>query len=122
VDANCLAAQSGTAYWSFVDYVHAHGSDISGDKKPETAFTNLDKTATDVGEVQKVNLDVLKACIAKQDTTAIQASLALGRSLKVDSTPTLFINGEKLDGAVPEDQLWKVIDRALAAEGVPAAK
>ena len=27
--------------------------------------------------------------------------------------------GERIDGAVPESQLWAVIDRALRDEGVP---
>ena len=123
VDANCLAAQSEAGYWNFVDYVHAHGAEVTGtDKKPETAFATLDRLATDEGTRQKVNLDGLKACVTKQDQTAVQASMEQGRKLDVGSTPTLYINGEKLDGAVPEDQLWKVIDRALAAQAVPAAK
>lgn len=124
VDANCLLAQSEAGYWNFVDYAHTHGTDITGDKKPETAFAGLDRQATDEGARQKVNLDELKACLAKQDTTAILASIDQGHALKVEPTPTLFINGEKVEGAIPEDQLWQVIDRAMAAEGVtpPAAK
>jgi len=119
VDANCLAAQSDTGYWDFVDYAHAHGADITGkDNKPEPAFAMLDKQATDEGTLQKVNLDVLKACIAKQDLAAIQASVAEGRALDVKATPTLFINGQLVDGAIPEDQLWNVIDSALTAEGI----
>jgi protein-disulfide isomerase len=123
VDANCLLAQSETGYWNYVGYVHAHGSDISGaDKKPETAFAALDKLVTDEGAQQKVNLDGLKACVAKQDTAAIDASVSLGHSLHVEPTPTLFINGEKVEGALPKEQLWGVIDRAMAAAGVPPAK
>ncbi len=118
VDANCLMAQSETGYWNFVDYAHTHGDEIAPDKKAETAFAVLDKRATDEGALQKVNLDVLKACLAQQDTTAIQASIDQGKALKVEPTPTLFINGEKVEGAIPEDQLWQVIDRALAAAGV----
>jgi len=29
----------------------------------------------------------------------------------------VFIDGERVDGAVPEEQLWMVIDRALRAAG-----
>jgi protein-disulfide isomerase len=123
VDANCLATQNGTAYWNFVDYVHAHDAEIYGpDRKTEVATANLDKAATDEGTRQKVNLDTLKACIAKQDTAPVQASMNEGQALRVEATPTLFINGEKVDGAQPEENLWKVIDRALAASGAPAAK
>jgi len=34
---------------------------------------------------------------------------------KVQATPTLFVNEEKLEGAVPYDQLSKAIDRAIAS-------
>ncbi len=30
VDANCLAAQSGEVYWTYVDYLHSHGQEITG--------------------------------------------------------------------------------------------
>jgi predicted DsbA family dithiol-disulfide isomerase len=78
----------------------------------------LDKIATDEGAKQKVNPDTLKACLAKQDTTGVEASIAQGRALNIGATPTLFINGEKLGGALPKDQLWKVIDRELTVEGI----
>jgi protein-disulfide isomerase len=122
VDSNCLAMQSVDGYWNLVDYIHAHGTDISPDKKPETAFANLDKLATDEGARQKINLDTLKGCLTRQDTTAVQASMDEARALHVQATPTLFINGEKLDGALPEEQLWKSIDRALAEAAAPQAK
>src|SRR5580658_6524331 len=30
VDANCLAAQSGDVYWTYVDYLHSHADEITG--------------------------------------------------------------------------------------------
>jgi predicted DsbA family dithiol-disulfide isomerase len=39
-------------------------------------------------------------------------------SLKVEGTPALFIDGERIDGALPQEQVWMVIDRALRAAGV----
>jgi protein-disulfide isomerase len=122
VDANCLAAQSDAGYWDFLGYVHTHGADISGDKKPETAFTALDKKAADEGVQQKVNLEQLNACVAKQDTATIQTSIGQGHALKVEPTPTLFVNGEKIEGALPKEQLWSVIDRAMTAAGVTPPK
>jgi hypothetical protein len=38
--------------------------------------------------------------------------------LKIDSTPTLFVNGERIVGAIPREQVWAVIDRALRAQGI----
>jgi predicted DsbA family dithiol-disulfide isomerase len=48
----------------------------------------------------------------------VRASIKEGDALGVDGTPTLFINGERLSGALPESQVWLSIDRALKAEGV----
>ena len=59
----------------------------------------------------------LEACLTKQDTAAIDASKKVGEALNIDSTPTLFINGDKIDGAVPLEFIYKVIDNALIAAG-----
>ncbi|MDI3254558.1 MAG: thioredoxin domain-containing protein [Bacillota bacterium] len=119
VDANCLAAQSPTAYWSYVDYLHTHGEDISGPQRdPAKSAATLDKLARDEGQRSKLDSGKLDACLAKQDDSVVRASMKEGDALGVDGTPTLFINGERLSGALPEEQLWMAIDRALAAEGV----
>ena len=39
-------------------------------------------------------------------------------ALKVDGTPALFIEGERVTGAQPLPLLWAAIDRALRAQGV----
>jgi protein-disulfide isomerase len=43
--------------------------------------------------------------------------MAEGDKLGVDSTPTLFINGERFTGAVPEQELRSVLNRALTDSG-----
>jgi predicted DsbA family dithiol-disulfide isomerase len=40
-----------------------------------------------------------------------------GEALGVEATPTLFVNGEKLDGARPIGELRAVLDRALEQAG-----
>ena len=59
----------------------------------------------------------LNACIAKQDETQVRASRKEADDLEIDGTPALFVDGERINGAVPEDQVWQVIDRALKAVG-----
>jgi protein-disulfide isomerase len=118
IDANCLADQSGTAYWSFVDYVHGHGDEISGpDRDVAKASATLDRLAREQGARDKVDASKLDACLKKQDNGAVLASMQEADHLNIDGTPTLFINGERISGAQPIDQVWKVIDRALEAEG-----
>ncbi len=118
VDANCLADQSGAVYWTYVDYLHAHGDEITGsDRNLQKSFAALDRIARQEGTVGKLDETKLNGCIAKQDETRIRASLKEADALGLDGTPELFVNGERINGAVPEDQLWAVIDRALRAQG-----
>lgn len=125
VDVNCLGAQSEKGYWNLVDYIHGHASDVGADPKDAKADKTLarandqlDKLTKEQGEFQKADMPKLEACLTKQDTAAIDASKKVGEALNIDSTPTLFINGDKIDGAVPLDFLFGEIDDALKAEGV----
>lgn len=43
----------------------------------------------------------------------IQTEIAEGRERGVESTPTLFINGERINGAIPFDQLKTLIQIQL---------
>ena len=118
VDANCLADQSGTVYWTYVDYLHEHGDEITGpDRNLQKSYAALDRVARQEGTLGKLDGAKLNACIAKQDETPIRAELKEASALGLDGTPELFVNGERINGAVPEDQLWAVIDRALRAQG-----
>jgi protein-disulfide isomerase len=118
IDANCVGAQSGTGYWNLVDYIHAHAGEIGGDEKTLVkANEMLDSLARDEGKRQKVNQDSLSACLTKQDDTAVKASMKEGEVLGVDSTPALFINGEKVEGALPLEDVYRMIDSALIASG-----
>lgn len=125
VDVNCLATQSPTAYWNMVDYVHGHASDIGADPKDEKAdktlpraTEQLDAIAREQATAQHLDVAALDACLKKQDTATIEASKKLGVTLGVDSTPALFINGDKIDGAVPIAFIFQVIDDALRAQNV----
>ncbi len=119
VDANCLAAQSTPAYWGYVDYLHVHGQDVTGpDRDLKKSDATLDKLARTQGEVSKVDLTKLDACIAKQDESAVRAEMKQADSLGIQQTPTVYVNGEMLAGAMPTQALWAIIDRALTSEGI----
>ena len=118
VDANCLAAQSGDAYWNYVDYVHGHGQEITGqDHDKAKSFAALDRIARQEATLGKLDQASLDACITKQDETAVKASAKLADDLGIEGTPVLFVNGERITGALPQEQVWMAIDRALRAEG-----
>ena len=118
VDANCLAAQNGDAYWDFADYIHANKAEV--DSKPVAArFDAIDKMTILQG--QKHNLDTakLQSCVKAQNEDAVRASMKEADGLGVNGTPALFINGRKIDGAVPIAEVRAALDAALKDAGEP---
>ena len=105
VDANCLAAQNADAYWDFADSTHANRQAMNAEKGLDNQFAELDRDA--MAEAAKFHLDVakLQACIKDQKQEAVRASMKEGEALGVDGTPTMFVNGQKVDGARSADEL-----------------
>jgi predicted DsbA family dithiol-disulfide isomerase len=60
----------------------------------------------------------LLACVKAQDDKTVRASIREGDALGVSATPMMFVNGQKIDGAVPPETLRTVLDRALKDAGV----
>jgi protein-disulfide isomerase len=119
VDANCLATQSGDVYWKFVDYLHSHGEEVNGENRDQAkSFAALDRIARQQGTLGKLDAAKLDACLAKQDETQVRASASEAEKLRIEGTPALFVDGERIDGALPQEQVWMVIDRALRAQGI----
>jgi protein-disulfide isomerase len=121
IDSNCLAAENPSGYWTMVDYIHAHASDFGGADhslaKANEALDNLALAQAKTDKTDKIKTDVIAACIAKQDATVINASRKEAATLGVEATPALFINGERIEGALPIEYIYRVIDSALVAAG-----
>ncbi len=116
IDASCLAAQhNDDAYWDFADYVHAHQAEITGD--PANV---LDKLTLERGYKYNLRVEELQECMREQSDTAVRQSSKDAYLVGVRAVPTLFINGEKLRGELPAQQLRGAIDRALRALGEAA--
>jgi protein-disulfide isomerase len=120
VNANCLAAQNKDAYWDFADYMHANQAEVNSEKTHDAQFAALDRIALAQGQKHNLDGSKLQACIKAQQDDAVKASVHEGEALGVEATPTMFVNGEKVDGALPIGDLRAVLDRALVQAGVPA--
>src|ERR1700758_5892601 len=118
VDANCLAAQNNDAYWDFVDYLHGNQNVVNGAQGHDAQLALIDRAALMQGQQRNLDLAKLPACVKGQDDSAIKASLHEGDSVGVTATPTLFVNGEEMDGALPIAELRAVLNRALTQAGV----
>jgi len=119
VDANCLGSQNADAYWEFADYVHANQPEFNSQKGHEAQFAALDQLT--LQQAQKHGLDSAKiqTCVQVQNEEAINASRKEGEAIGVDSTPAMFVNGQKVDGALPIEEIRAILDSALEQAGVP---
>jgi len=119
VDAGCLAAQNGDAYWDFADYIHANKQEVDGEKTPGARLEAVDKMAMLQGQKHSLDVSRLQSCLKAQNEDTVRASMKEADSLGVNATPTLFINGQKIDGAVPIDEVRAALDTALRDAGQP---
>ena len=118
VDADCLAEQNQDVYWKYVDYLHTHAQEVTGeDRDVAKSHAALDRIAREQSAAGKLDSQKLDACIAKQDDSRVKESLKEANVLGLEGAPALFVNGERINGAVPEEQVWMAIDRALRAAG-----
>ena len=104
--ADCVGRTSDPAFWKFLDSVYGAQSDITA--------SNADEKLTSLADGAGVKGSEIAACAAKPETESrVQHSVALGTTLDVNSTPTIFINGRKLTaGGIPYEVLQKLADFA----------
>ena len=111
--ADCVSRSSNDAFWKFISSVFAAQSDITA--------ANADEKLTALADSAGVKGSDIAACAAKPETTSrVEKSVALGKALDINSTPTIFINGRQLP-AVPYEVLQKLVDFA-AKENTQAKK
>jgi protein-disulfide isomerase len=119
VDANCLAGQNSDAYWDLVDYLHANQREISSEKARDAQSAALDRLTTLQGQNHNLDQTKLQSCIKAQNDDAIKASMREGDTLGVNATPTMFVNGQEIDGVVSAAEFRTLLDAALQQAGVP---
>ncbi|MGO9863352.1 MAG: thioredoxin domain-containing protein [Terriglobales bacterium] len=100
---DCVGRASNDAVWKFVQKTF--------DEQANITEANADEKLQALATASGANAEEIAACAAKPDTKArIEASAALGKSVGVNATPTLFINGRSLPGGAPVDVLKKIVD------------
>ncbi len=99
----CVHEQDSAKFWKFYSVAFENQKNLDSE--------SLDKYAKDVG----VNMEKYKACrAAGKYTKQIEDDVAYGEKIGVRSTPTFFINGELISGAVPPEKFAEAIEAALA--------
>jgi protein-disulfide isomerase len=105
--ADCVAQTSNDAFWKFVSKTYETQSDITAE--------NADEKLTALADAAGVKGADIAACATTPiPKSHIDASIALGKSVNVTGTPTLFINGRVISNVsqVPADTLKALVDFA----------
>ncbi|MGA9640513.1 MAG: thioredoxin domain-containing protein [Terriglobales bacterium] len=100
---DCIGRASGDAVWKFIQKTFEDQENITA--------ANVDEKLKAIATASGANADEIAACASKPDTRArIEASIALGKSVGVTGTPTLYINGRQVGGGNPLEMQKKIVD------------
>jgi len=105
--ADCVGQASNDAFWKFVAKTYETQADITAE--------NADEKLTALADGAGVKGADIATCASTPVTKAhVDASLALGKSVNVTGTPTLFINGRSIGNVsqVPAASLKGLVDFA----------
>lgn len=106
IAGRCVFRQDAAKFWDYHDWIF--------DKQSEMNPENLKAKIAEWAEANALDRVQFSRCYDQRQTEKeIEASLAEARSLRVDSTPTLFVNGRKLPGAIAFAQLKTIIEFEL---------
>jgi protein-disulfide isomerase len=106
IAGRCIYHQSPDAFWKYHDWIYEHQADMSPENL-KTQVMDFAKNAQNLDQLQ------LGRCVdTKATETEVDASMAEARSLHVDATPTLFLNGRRLIGNYP----WQNLDQIITGE------
>jgi len=106
IGGRCVLKQGETAFWKYHDWIYDKQSEINPD--------NYNAKLTEWAGSSGVDPVQLGRCVDSKATDAeVTRTQEMGRSLGVDGTPTLYLNGRKL-----MDQLaqWPTLQQLITLE------
>jgi protein-disulfide isomerase len=102
----CIAVQNEKTFWDFHDWIYEH--------QPEVNAANLKDKVLEFAKSHNLDSTKLSSCMAEPSTAdRVQSTVLEGRELGVDQTPTLFVNGRMLGGALKPEQINLLIQMEL---------
>jgi protein-disulfide isomerase len=106
IAGRCVFQQKAPAFWEYHDWIFENQAQITTE--------NLKEKVLEFAKSKSLDADAIGACIDSKATEAdVNRTLAEGRLLGVNSTPTMYVNGRKLVGQLPWAQLKSVIEHEI---------
>jgi protein-disulfide isomerase len=104
--AHCMENQKPGAFWAYHDWIFENQGGIDP--------TSVKSKSLEFARQQGLDVLQVSSCMdAHTMASEVDQSKALGQSLQVDRTPTMFINGRMIPSALPWDALDMVIKMEL---------
>ena len=102
--SRCVYRQSPDAFWAYHDWIFEKQDEI----KPENVKDKIQEWAKSTKGIDAAQLG---ACLDSKSTDLeVTRDIADGRALKVDSTPTMFINGRRVAASLDWPTLRSIVD------------
>jgi len=106
VAGRCALRQGNELFWKYHDWVF--------EKQQEIRLENFRPKVMEWLKTAGGDETGFTACLDSPEPAAeIAASIAEARQLRIQSTPTLFVNGRALAGSIPWPQLKAILDLEL---------
>lgn len=102
--ADCAGKENKDAFWKYIDSIFENQGSI--------AMVTADDKLKELATVTGLDATKVAACAATPEAEGrVDKSLQLGQSLNVDQTPTVFINGRRVNGigSIPYEQLKSLV-------------
>jgi protein-disulfide isomerase len=110
--ADCAGRMNNDAAWKFIAQIYENQGGI--------ALPIADEKLKELAKASGLDGEKLSACAATPDTEArVKKSMALGDSLGVMGTPTIFVNGRLLEGVgvVPYEKVKAIVQYEIEHAG-----
>lgn len=106
IAGRCIYKQGEDGFWKYHDWIYEHQTEVTPD--------NYNSKLMEWAPTAKLDAVQLARCVDGKATSAeVDRTEAMGHSLGVDGTPTLYLNGRKL---MDQYAQWGTLQQLIALE------
>ncbi|MGE5644293.1 MAG: thioredoxin domain-containing protein [Acidobacteriota bacterium] len=103
IAGRCIFRQNPAAFWEYHDWVYENQASITAENFRNKLF--------EFAKGKEIDAIQLTRCLDSRETEPdIDRGIEEAKALNVRSTPTLFVNGRRLEGQIPWPNLRDIID------------